>query len=230
MSVSFSTGQFDGPLELLLSLISEKKMNITEISISEVTEQYLSYVDTLEEINADELVDFLVIAAKLVLVKARMLLPQFSAEEEDEQSLEEQLRIYKQFVEASTHIQSYWQSGKHGVFREEPRHTRIDAPLPNSLTQDGLHQSMVQLVHRLAPKKPLPQMSIDRHMTMKKKIDYIRSLLKKTKKVRFGDIISQAENKTEMIVGFLALLELVKQKTIHLQQDSAFGDITIHKT
>ncbi|MBU0661445.1 segregation/condensation protein A [Patescibacteria group bacterium] len=227
MEVSFSTGQFSGPLALLLSLIQEKKMTITDIALSEVTEQYLCYVDTLEEIDADELVDFLVIAAKLVLLKSKMLLPQFSFEQEDETSLEEQLRVYQQFVEASKVIEAKWQDKAHGVFRTEPMHIRIDRPLPERLVQSELHQTMLQLVHRLAPRKALPQVQIDRQVSMKHKIDHIRALLKKTKRIRFQDIITHTENKTEMIVGFLALLELVKQRSIHLTQSGNFEDIIV---
>lgn len=220
-------GEFEGPYDLLLSLISENKLHISELALSEVTEQYLAYLDSLEEYNPADLADFLVVATKLLFLKSKHLLPQFATEEDDGPSLEEQLKLYKAFVEASKKINTLWLAQRHGSFRVEPPRKADGFVAPTNLDTDAMHQSMVQLVKRLAPPKALPQTYIDKAVSMKQKIDHVRSLLKKKKTLLFSEVIESSQNKTEVIVGFLALLELVKQRTIGLSQEEAFGDIVI---
>ena len=129
--------EFDGPLDLLLSLVDEKKMEITEVSISSVTEPFLEYLDTLEEKDAQELADFLVVAAKLLLMKSRTLLPQFAPEEDDGVSLEDQLRLYRRFVEVSKKINTLWlDDSKKGYGRVEPPIRSEEVIKPNNLSQD----------------------------------------------------------------------------------------------
>src|SRR3989339_2092263 len=98
----FSLEQFEGPLDLLLQLIEKQKLQITEISLAKVTDQYLNYLDQNKDIPKTEVADFLLIASKLIYLKSKYLLPDFSlADEEDSASLEKQLRIYRQYYEAS---------------------------------------------------------------------------------------------------------------------------------
>ena len=120
MAVKVKTTHFSGPLDLLLSLIAEKKMSITELALAEVTEQYVHSIDALEEKDPDELADFLVIATKLLLLKSKSLLPQFFPEEEDGPSLAEQLKLYKAFVDASKKIHAIWEQSNNIYFRIEP--------------------------------------------------------------------------------------------------------------
>lgn len=222
--------QFTGPLDLLLSLVEEKELNITEIALAEVTEQYLAHLDTLEEREAVELADFLVIAAKLLYLKSKRLLPEFlPEEEEDADSLEAQLRLYKQFVQVSRHIESSWLDSTKSVFRKEPPRAPAAFALPPSLSASALRASMVHLIKKIAPPKALPRTHIDKGVSLKERIDRIRTLLKSKEKMRFSEAIDNAENKTEIIIGFLALLELVKQQSVSLEQDSTFGDILISR-
>ncbi|MFA4830569.1 MAG: segregation/condensation protein A [Patescibacteria group bacterium] len=219
--------QFEGPYDLLLSLIGEKKLDISEIAISEVTEQYLYYLDSLEKKNPEDLADFLVVAAKLLLLKSSRLLPQFAPEEEETESLEEQLKLYRAFVEASKKVNKLWLNSRCGVFRIElPRKVEIFV-LPINLSLDSLRESMVQLLNRLKPPKALPYTQIDKAISLKEKVDYIRRLLKNKKSFLFGEVLKNSQNRTEVIVGFLALLELVKLKVVGLRQDEVFGDIII---
>ncbi|PLX26521.1 hypothetical protein C0581_04280 [Candidatus Parcubacteria bacterium] len=223
--------EFDGPLDLLLSLVDEKKMEITEVSISSVTEPFLGYLDTLEEKDAQELADFLVVAAKLLLMKSRTLLPQFAPEEDDGISLEDQLRLYRRFVDVSKKVNTLWlDDSKKSYGRVEPPVRSDEVIKPENMSQDTMHASMVQLVKRLAPPKPLPETQIDKTVSMKEKIDTLHKLLKKGKEVSFQTLLSDASTKTEVIVSFLAILELVKQKDIYLQQDNHFSDIVIAST
>lgn len=227
--MQFQLNQFSGPLDLLLTLLQEEKLDVGTIALGEVTEQYLQYLDTLEERRADELADFLVIAARLLLLKSSNLLPQFGIVEDEGPSLEDQLRLYKQFVDASKKFNRLWLCGLRTLFRFEPPRVPTSFVAPVNMTLDSLHERMIQLVRRLEPPKPLPETHVDRAVSMKQKIDDIRRLLVRTTKINFFELLADAKNKTEIIVSFLALLELVKQKIIHVDQQEGFGDIVIQK-
>lgn len=221
--------QFSGPLDLLLSLIKENKLNISQLSLSAITEQYLRYLDKLEKNKEEELADFLVIGTRLLYLKSRLLLPQFVPEAEDGESLEEQLKLYKLFVDASRKFNKIWQNRYFSFFRIEPLRKNKEFVAPTNLSGENLQSSMVNLLVRLKPLKPLPQTTIDATISMKEKLESIRNILKKVGKVNFFEILGKARNRTEVIVSFLALLELVKQKTVFLKQNTPFSDIAIEK-
>lgn len=222
--------QFSGPLDLLLALIKDSKLDITELALSKVTEQYLQYLDKLEEQKkAEELADFLVIGTRLLFLKSRMLLPQFAPEEEEGPSLQDQLALYKSFVDASHKVNKLWMNKHWSIFRIEPPRKAKEFVPPENLSNENIKQSMLLLLSRLKPLKPLPQTTIDRAISMKDRIDKIRNLINKSHRVEFHEILENAKNKTEIIVSFLALLELVKQKTVGLKQSETFGDIVIEK-
>lgn len=229
--MEFTTKQFTGPLDLLLSLITDDKMSITEIAISEVTDQYVRYVEALEDdqVSPEELADFLVVAAKLLLLKSRALLPLFAAEEEDGPSLADQLRLYKAFVEASRWMNKLWLEAKRGFFRIEPLRKAEGFVPPANATVETLHQSMLQLILRLAPPKPLPETTLDKGVSLKEKIANLKALIKKHQSILFHHTIENVRNKTEIIVSFLALLELVKQEEVRFSQEMHFGDIVIER-
>lgn len=230
MSVEFTLEQFSGPLDLLLSLLDDQKLSISDISLSHVTEQYLYHIEQLEETNAQDLADFLLVATRLLLLKSRALLPQFLPEEDEGPDLADQLRLYKAFIAASKKVHDVWLSSSRSVFRVEPPRKAEGFVPPQNLTLDEVRKSMVQLVSRLKPRKPLPQTRIDSTVSMKQKIHHIRTLLKNRKKAGFHELVASRQNRTELIVSFLALLELAKQKTVSLHQEETFSDIMIHAT
>ncbi len=219
---------FTGPLDLLLNLLHERKMNIGEVALSQVTEQYLAYMDKLEKEDADELADFLVIAAKLLLMKARALLPQEFAEEDEGPSLAEQLRLYQAYVKVSKVIQKRWASDAVSFFRAEPARKIEKFILPKNVSASILHEAMMRVVARLTPRVALPTSMIDRTISLQEKMNILRDLLRKAKKIVFSDLLSSA-NKTDMIVSFLALLELMKQHHIFLSQNRVFEEIVIER-
>lgn len=221
--------QFSGPLDLLLSLIKDNKCDISKIALSEVTEQYLQYLDKLEENKDEELADFLVVGTRLLFLKSRMLLPQFAPEEEDGVSLEQQLRLYKAFVDASRKVNKLWLNRYRSTFRVEPPRKQTEFLPPTNFSVTNMHQSLLQLIKRLRPLTPLPQTHIDRAISLKERIDKIRKLIITGKKIDFFSLLENAQNRTEVIVSFLALLELVKQKTIMFTQENTFSDISIEK-
>ena len=221
--------QFSGPLDLLLSLVKENKLNISQLSLSTITEQYLRYLEKLEKNKAEELADFLVIGTRLLYLKARLLLPQFAPEEEEGESLETQLRMYKLFVDASRRFNKIWQNNYLAFFRVEPPRRPEITSWPANLSRASLFASLTALISRLKPLQALPQATIDATVSMKEKLDRIKNILKKIKRINFFEILENAHNGTEVIVSFLALLELVKLKTVSLKQEAAFGDIMVEK-
>lgn len=226
----FQLEQFSGPLDLLLNLIDEEKLDISEVSLSEVTEQYLNYLNQIENRKPEELADFLLIAARLLLLKSKKLLPQLDSEEEEGgSSLEEQLRLYRVFVEASRKIHQAWQENKRAVFRVEPPRRHKEFIPPENLTLEAMREGMVKLLQRLQPLKPLPQTYIDKTVSLEEKINQIRTLLSNEGAVIFSSVLRNSQNRTEVIIGFLALLELVKQQAVFLKQRRSFNDIVIEK-
>lgn len=229
MKTNFQLEHFSGPLDLLLSLIDEEKLNISDVSLSAVTEQFLNYLERLENKKPEVMADFLVIATRLLLIKSRKLLPQFALEEEEGPSLEEQLRLYKMFVEAAKKLNKRWEDKNHSVFRVEPPRRPESFTPPKNLSLAALQESMVKLLRRLEPPKPLPQTQIDKTVLLEEKVKSIQALLKKSKNVIFSEILDDSQNRTEIIVTFLALLELVKGKEVALKQKKSFEEIMILK-
>lgn len=221
---------FSGPLDLLLSLIDNQKLDINEVALSTVTEQYLHHLDKIEEKKPEDLADFLVVATRLLLLKSSRLLPQFGiSDEEAGPTLEEQLRLYKAFVEASKKLNKLWLRNRHSIFRIEPPRCPKEFVAAENFGLSSLRESMERLLFKLTPPKPLPQTHIDKAITIKEKIEQIRKIFQTAEKIGFSQLINNNKNRTEVIVSFLALLELVKQKTIALNQDDNFGEIVINK-
>lgn len=221
--------QFSGPLDVLLQLVEERKMSITEVSVSAVTEQYLQYLDTLDETDPNELADFLVVAAKLLLLKSKALLPQFAPEEDDGPNLVDQLRLYKMFVAASRQLEARWLAPFRGYGRVEPIRVIVDPTPPANVTVTTLQASMARLIQRLKPPKPLPRTTIDRAVSLKEKIAHLRQLLAEKGSLNFFASMVDRTSRTDVIVGFLAVLELVKQQAASVDQSELFGDIVIKR-
>ncbi len=221
--------QFEGPLELLLNLIEQQELSITEVAIADVTEQFFKHLDTLDESRSEELADFLVIATKLVYLKSKHLLPYLYPEENEGPSLADQLKLYKKYADASKIIEKLWQSGKLAYGRVEPPIHMEEFILPENATADHLRRSFALLLKKIQPPNPLPEVRIDRTVSVKQKIQSIFEAIQKFKKMSFKDILDNSESKTEVIVSFLALLELVKQEKVYIDQVNAFDNMSIKK-
>lgn len=221
--------KFQGPLELLLNLIEQEELNITEISISKVTEQYFAYLNKLEDNRSEELADFLVIATKLVYLKSKHLLPYLYPEAEEGPSLADQLKLYKRYADASKHVEKLWLEPTLGYGRIEPPIPVDCFVLPANAGTTDLHKSFTFLLKRLKPVAALPEVSIDRSVSVKQKIESIYNAVKQWNKLSFKELLQNAESKTEVIVTFLALLELVKQEKVFIDQANSFEDMNVNK-
>ncbi|MSU74920.1 MAG: segregation/condensation protein A [Candidatus Magasanikbacteria bacterium] len=230
MTAELKLEKFQGPLELLLELIEEEKLNITEVALGQVTEQYFKHLDTLGGERSELLADFLVIATKLVYLKSKQLLPYLYPEEDEGPSLADQLKLYKRYADASKLVENLWNEGNVSYGRVEPPPARSpEMVVPVNAHPHDLHASFVFLLKRLKPIAPLPEVRIDHTFSVKQKVESIFNFLKQWTHLSFKKLLGQSENKTEVIVSFLALLELVKQEKITIKQSDAFGDMEIRR-
>lgn len=222
--------QFSGPLDALLSLIEREELEITNISLSKVTDEFFAYLDTHQELPAHELADFLVVASKLLFIKSRAILPSvfMAPEEEEVGDLAAQLRMYKAFVEASKKIEERL-AQKRFAFAREPVVVKREPGFypPKDITSDLLHRAFLSVIDKLKPLIALPKAAIKRVVSIRERIETIREYLGQRKNASFQEVIADAKDKTEVIVSFLALLELVKQRELFVDQEGLFGDIQV---
>lgn len=224
---------FEGPLDLLLQLIEDQKLQITEVSLAQVTEQYIAILNqsATNQVNITELADFLVVAARLLLIKSRALLPFLDwGEEEEGEELTKQLKIYKEYLEACKVIQATigkkrWSFSREKLLVSEP----IGFAPPPKLTSSKLTQAFKEIIEGLSPFLNLPSEVMKKTISLQEKIAQIRERIFRQATTHFSDILKEAKTKTEVIVSFLALLELIKQKTVVVKQSKIFDDIEIER-
>lgn len=218
---------FNGPLDLLLQLIEQEELDITLVSLAKITEDYIRELQSLEELPLDELSEFLVVAAKLLLIKSRVMLPGEPVEDEATSELERQLRMYKAFVDASKQVAKFYDRRKVGYPRDG--WTTIDPVFnpPPGMTPTTLRDMFSTILQELEPIIRLPETVIIRTINIREKIAQIRDLLGQDKQTSFHALLGSAGSRTEVIVTFLALLELVKQRTVTLAQAKPQGDLVV---
>ncbi len=232
--INFKLEKFEGPLSLLIKLIEQEELDITQVSLAKVADQYVQYIREAGRINPEEMADFLVVAARLLLIKSKALLPYLYPEEEQEiEELEEQLKMYKEFIEAAKGIQKMLGRKKFMFAREFNRKVILNnihlfAP-PKKLIKSDLKEIFTDIITRLEPPEKLAEKTLDRKITIEEKIAHIQNLLLDRITTSFNEVLIQAENKTEIIVSFLAILELMRQREVVLEQNELFGEIIINR-
>jgi segregation and condensation protein A len=224
----FKLEKFSGPLDLLLQLIEATKLDISDISLGTVTEQYLGYVNNSPHIAPEELADFLVIATKLILIKSRLLLPTLDIEDEGP-SLADQLKMYKEYVEATKVIEKIIRKKRFTYLHERmPVNIPAFRP-PKGLTAEKLGEVFSRVLRAIAPIAELPKKMMLRAISIGEKMEQIKKIIFERTSSGFHHLLKSAKNKTEVIVSFLALLELIKQRAITVEQKNIFEDIEIQK-
>lgn len=230
--INIKLEKFEGPLDLLLQLIEEEELDVTEISLVQVTDQYLEYLDQATDIDPSSLADFLVVAAQLLLIKSKALLPHLQIEEEEELSSDElafRLREYKKFRDISKALLAMYQ-GKNICFEKQFTLSGEKVFYPGENLESGvLLQAFRQLAQNLERQEKLAEETVVKTVSIREKISLIRTFISRESKLKFGSLLDKSESKIDMIVTFLALLELIKQKTIKVSQDKQFGEILLEK-
>lgn len=219
--------KFEGPLDLLLELIEAERLDITEISLAAIAEQFIASLDQVSTRHPEELADFLLVAAKLLLIKSRVLLPYLTFDEEDDGGdLTKQLKMYQVYFDAAKRLRRRWR--QHPVLY--PRQQLPPLPVftpPPPLPVRQLSQAFVEILERLEPVVRLPKEIVVRTINLQEKIRAIRQRVLAEATINFWRLTEGARSKVELIVTFLALLELVKQRAIAVVQRDRFDEITI---
>lgn len=224
--------QFEGPLDLLLQLIEKDKLQITEISLAKVTDQYLNYLDDTDMLASTEVADFLLIASKLIYLKSKYLLPDFNMEDEDDAgSLEKQLKIYRQYYDVSKKINKMFNQPTLAYQRAKPYKLPDQKKFvePKNVDKDILRSLFEQVLQRIETVVNIPKVVMAKAVSIGERIKDIKDKIKNSDKFSFKNILRNKKDKMEAIVSFLAALELVKQREIVISQDQMFGDMNILK-
>ncbi len=222
---------FEGPLDLLLQLIESEDLDITKVALAQVADQYLQYMNATETISPEELADFLVVAARLLYVKSRALLPILEAEEEAlEDDLEKQLRLYKEFVKASAEVERIIQR-KHFKYSRDKFYLDIKPIFnpPKGLTKELMTTIYQDVLKGIQPLMTLPEKTLERTISLEEKVLQLRELIEQQKQLHFSDILKSSSNRIDVVVSFMALLELLKSREVEVKQVRLFEDMIISK-
>jgi len=227
---------FEGPLDLLLALLEERQLDITEVSLLAVTEQYLAHLREAERLNLDAFADFIAIGARLLLLKSRALLPRdpdaeppAAEDEPDPESLLAALQEYRRFREAAEHLRELEAEGRMAFRRsasppEVPPTTGLDGT-----TLASLAGVLREVLERLPPEKPAPRGVPRESLRLTDRVQALVDLLDRQGQTSFRTLVSAAQSRLVVIVEFLAVLELVKTRYLEARQSEAFGDIDLVK-
>jgi segregation and condensation protein A len=228
------TEKFEGPFGLLLSLIENRKLFINDISLAQVTEDYLNYVNSLDGSKTREISSFIVIAATLILIKSKSLLPtlDLSTEEEKEiTNLEDRLKLFEKYSNLSLNIQKLF--GKNIIFPLAERNKKMSVFVPDDMINiNMMHDLALELLNKIPKKVELPEVEVKKVISIEEMIENLSERIQRSVQVNFREFAGRAVTKEErvnVIVGFLAMLELVRQGILNVMQDNNFEDILLEK-
>ncbi len=225
---------FEGPLDLLLYLIKKEEVDIYDIPIEKITKQYLGYLEMFKVLDLEVAGEFLVMAANLIYIKSRSLLPvdlqppEEAAEEDDPRwELVRQLLEYKKFKDAAGHLQIREATQENMFVRvpETPELAAPERPLGEVSIFDLIH-AFQGVLQRLDKKEDLREI-FEENFSVSDKIDLIMRLTAAGVPLKFTELFAQAASRTEVVVTFLALLELIRLKQLRVLQPETFGEIEL---
>lgn len=228
-------GDFEGPLDLLLHLIKKNKMEIFDIEISIITKQYIDYIKKMKTLNLDVASEYLVMAAELMEIKSRRLIPHSEEEDDELEEIESDLKqriydyqIYKDNAEEFKKLEEK----RNNYFTKAPESLRNYSF--NKLENDGsvgvidLLDAFQKLLERQSYNKPINTKITRKELSVKERIVKIRSMLADKTRVKFIDLFDDF-SKPYVVVTFLSVLEMAKEKEIVLKQDNNFSDIYLER-
>lgn len=232
-----NTAVYEGPLDLLLQLIEHAELDITTLALAQVTDQYLAHLRSIGERNAAEVSGFLVIAARLVQIKSAALLPrpalqQPSEEEEDPgEALARQLIAYKRFKELAANLSRREEQRLQTYLRVAPPHVKVEARLDLSgISLVDLIQAARQIFFSQPDLPALSRVVSMPRVTIREKIRTIVNALRELGNTTFRNFLKRKGDRLEIVVTFLAMLELIKRRVVEASQPDMFGEIEIKST
>lgn len=229
---------FEGPLDLLCHLIDKNKMNIYDIQISEITDQYIKYLDEMEELNLEIASEFLVMASTLLYLKSKNLIPKQNEDEEEELTEEELIRQiieYKKYKEISKKIRENYDTYSNRYFKQPEKIVLPDQEIEEEFEEGIISKIYADLLERTSTKmnqnaKNIEKIAITETYTVANKVKEIYKALIKQKKFVFNKLFSiKKRNKQEVVTAFTGLLELSRRSKVITKQEKQFGDITVEK-
>lgn len=225
------TEAFEGPLELILDLIERRKLLVNELSLATITDEFISYVKGNDSFPLEDATQFLNVAATLLLIKSRSLLPELELTQEEEQdvdALQRRLKLYEQAREAAKALSQVF--GSVSMAPRGERAPEVAFAPSGDLTLTELQQALTDLLTRLEKEPQLPEVRIRPLVSIEEMMDTLRTRVERAFSISFKEFTGDKGEKVEVIVSFLALLELVKQGSVDAVQHGHFGDIKIEHT
>lgn len=233
MDYSLNIEQFQGPLDLLLHLIKESKMDIFDLKIEEITNQYLDYINKMEEMNLNVASSYLVMSAELLEIKSKMLLPRHEDVEEGEEedpreSLVNRLLEYQRYKDLTKEFKDL-ENERKKIFTKIPENIleyKDEETIVNNgdITLDDLVLAFQKFLEREKSKKPLDTKVTNKELSVEKRRSSIRRILKEKRKVSFFELF-ESYNKEYIVVTFLAILEMAKENELKIYQENNFDNI-----
>lgn len=226
---AIKTEQFEGPLELLIELVEKRKLLINDISLSDVTDEYMAKVSEMQERSLPNTAQFITLAATLLLIKSKSLLPTLDLTDEEEgniEDLEERLRRYQLYRNASADIAEIFGSAYQYESQFIPKKQPVFTP-DQLCTIDSLNEALGDVLKNLPVVVKKPKVQVRPTISIEEMIDRLKDRITKQMSTKFSDIRRQESEHKNVIVGFLAILELVKQGDVLVTQINRFHDIEI---
>jgi segregation and condensation protein A len=224
--------QFEGPLDLLLELINKEKMDITNISLAQIADQYLDYLEKKEDINIVNLADFLTVAAKLILIKSKALLPllDLSTEEEEEIfDLEKQLEEYRKFKLVALEVEKILNNNEQSFSRDNFIEIEPQFAPPEGIGAKELATIYENILGQIPVFEKLEEERMTKVISLKERIDNLKEMLTHRAEINFSELVKKGGDKVEVIVSFLAILEMVKRRIVVVEQGEMFYEIKLKK-
>lgn len=233
MSFAVKLEQFEGPLDLLLELIQKEKLEITQISLAKVTDSYLGHLKENLDISSDNLSDFLVVAARLILIKSKALLPALELTPDEEESvadLEARLALYKKFKEVAEALGARFNKREFSFSRKGLEGVKQGFFPPLNIGASALEKTMSRILAEMPKAEKLAEERVKEVITLEEKMNQLKLSLEERIETSFKRLTKNAKDKIEIIVTFLAILELFKDRIINFEQRELFGEIKITKS
>lgn len=225
---SVKTEVFEGPLDVLLTMIEKRKLSISDISLAKVADDYIAYVRSLSELPLSDTAQFVLIASTLILIKSKSLLPGIELSEEEQGSiddLEHRLKMRQKYKELSVHIKKLF--GKNIMFSSLAKKETVVVFAPDTrVTVQSLYAQVKYVLSQIPHVEVLPKTVVKKVISLEEAIVHLTERINRNLKMSFKEFSKgDKAEKVSVIVSFLAMLELVKQGIIAVRQDKAFHDI-----
>lgn len=230
MSYELKTEEFAGPLDKLLELIEDKELEITKVNLASVTADFLNHLNTLSDVHPKVLADFISIASKLILIKSHTLLPSLEITKEEEgeiKDLEDRLRLYREFKQAEKNIKQLW-AKKVSYSRDFFLQVKGGFYFSQSLTAGDIAKIAENIISELTVLMPKLETGKIKLISFEEKMKELLSRIQRSVSSSFSEV-SKGKDKAEIVVTFLAILHLLKDNLIKVEQQNYFDDIRITK-